>query len=240
MIAQYHSTFKLFGILILLLCSANTYAQDTRGAGLKQGESIAPSASLLPDQGPMLSDQTSIKKGQWSFSFAVPFGGGANEGFADQVPHLGFWRMLSDDFALGVFGGLRISARELPSNENMPNYTSGEQLVSSELVLSPSVKFYPYQKDTVALYFIGQAHLRMYSDGDKATTTNTEPSVGETYSPREDLQFQTRFGFGSEWFPTPAFSLAGHVGLQLDLLRQGNLGLGLETFTSALSAQIYF
>ena len=240
MIAQYNSASKILGILIIALSANYVHAQTASGTNSKKGESIAPSASLLPDQGPMLSDQTSIKKGQWSFSFALPYGEGANQGFAGQVPQLGFWRMLSDDFALGVFGGLRISAQDLPQDEDMPNYTTGEQLVSSELVLSPSVKFYPYQKDTVALYFIGQAHLRMYSDGDKATTTNTEPSVGETYSPNEELQFRSRFGFGAEWFPTPAFSLAGHVGMQLDLLRQGDLGLGLETFTSALSAQIYF
>ncbi len=250
MIAQYNKTFKLLGFTPLLLAplffalfllsATFTYAQNTNSPEPKKGESIAPSASLLPDQGPMLSDQTSIKKGQWSFSFSVPYGGAAQQGFADQVPHLGFWRMLSDDFALGIFTGLRISAQDIVEDEEAPNYTSGEQLVSSELVLSPSFKFYPYQKDTVALYFIGQAHVRMYSDGDKATTTDTEPSVGETYSPNEELQFRTRFGFGTEWFPTPAFSIAGHVGLQLDLLRQGDLGFGLETFTSALSAQVYF
>ena len=215
-----------------------SYAQSTTPS------SPPLSGMPLPDQGPMLSEQTSVKSGAWSLSFAVPWGGEAHQAFEGNVPSLGFWRMITDELALGIFTGLKMSAEEIMTQDSdqadRPVYTNTEERISSELVLSPSIKFYPYQKGPVALYFIGQTHLRFYSDGDNATTTDKEPNVGESYSPEEELQFRTRLGFGTEWFPTPSFSLAGHVGIQLDLLRQGALGFGMETFTSALSAQIYF
>jgi hypothetical protein len=231
---------------IYLLVLTGLVLSSHKTSFAEKGQTASPPLSglPLPDQGPMLSDQTGIKSGQWSLSFALPIGGASYPAFEDSVPSLGFWRMITDEVALGIFAGLRLSAEEIQPTESESEmnvvYTNTQERISSELVLSPSIKFYPYQKGSVALYFIGQTHLRFYSDGDKATTTDKEPNVGETYSAEEDLQFRARLGFGSEWFPVESFSIAGHIGLQLDLLRQGNQGFGMETFTSALSAQIYF
>lgn len=236
-IIQYLTSLSLVGLLHFSSFD-KSYAQSSDSA------SPPLSGMPLPDQGPMLSDQTSIKGGAWSLSFALPWGGEVHQAFEGNVASFGFWRMITDEVALGIFTGLKISAEEIQLQDSddadSPVYTNTEERISSELVLSPSIKFYPYQKGPVALYFIGQTHLRFYSDGDKATTTDKEPNLGESYAPDEELEFRARLGFGTEWFPTPSFSIAGHVGLQLDLLRQGTLGFGMETFTSALSAQIYF
>ena len=212
-------------------------------AQLSNTDQAQSSALPLPDQGPMLSSETGVRAGQWSFAFSVPFGGDSSPGFDEGVSSIGVWKMVTDELSLGLLGGLKISTEEVDvgtDDQGGPAYTETKERVSSELILSPSLKFYTYQKGPVALFFIAQTHLRLFSDGDQATTTDKEPSLGETYSPEEELQLRARLGFGSEWFATPSFSLAGHIGLQLDLLRQGDLGMGLETFTSALSAQIYF
>ena len=230
---------KLLCSMLLTICfEGQSFAQPS---GTEETQS---SALPLPDQGPMLSDETGVKAGQWSMAFSLPFGGEAHPSFEGGVSSLGIWKMLSDEIALGMLAGLKISTEEVSFNSagtvNQSSVTETKERVSSELILSPSFKFYSYQKGPIALFFIGQTHFRLYSDGDQATTTDKEPGVGETYSPAEDLQLRARLGFGSEWFPTPSFSLAGHIGLQVDLFRQGSLGMGLETFTSNLSAQLYF
>ena len=130
--------------------------------------------------------------------------------------------------------------RDVEIGEEMDGERSTAQLTSSELTLSPSVKYYTYQHGPIALFGIAQVHFRFYSDGDEATTTDKEPGVGESYNEAEDLQLRAQLGFGAEWFATTSLSIAGHFGLQLDLLNQGDNGLALETFTSGLSAQLYF
>ena len=234
---------RLSSIIAVITLVANTSSYSSAQAQVKSAEPQL-SGLPLPDKGPMLSEKTSVREGEWNLSFSVPMGGEAHSGFGNGVSSLGIWRMVTDQVAIGLYTGLRVSTEEVTIDQSddggSPSYTETKERVSSELILSPSLKFYTYQKGPVALYFIGQAHLRFYSDGDKATTTDKEPGVGEVYSPEEDMQMRARVGFGSEWFATPSFSLAGHIGLQLDFIRQGSLGFGLETFTSALSAQVYF
>ena len=207
----------------------------------------APSPELqglpLPDQGPMLSAETGVKAGQWALSLALPFGGSSSGGFEDSVGAAGIWHMLTDSIALGCFIGLAISMEEVETGLQMNQGNSNEdskQQTSSELLLSPALKYYTYQKGPVALYFLGQTHLHFFSDGDVATTTKKDPEAGEVYNPSEDTRLRAQFAFGAEWFPTTSFSLGAHFGLQLDLLRQGNDEFALETFTSGLNAQFYF
>jgi hypothetical protein len=243
-ITHYVSPFIRLSIFCSLVNVGGLFISPVSQAQVTPSDS-SMSGLPLPDQGPMLSKLTGVREGQWSLSFSVPFGGEAYSSFDEKGANsLGIWRMITDQLALGLYAGLSVSTEEVNINQNTeeesPSYTDTQERVSSELILSPSLKFYTYQKGPIALYFIGQTHLRFYSDGDKATTTDKEPAVGEVYSPNEDIQVRTRIGFGSEWFATPSFSLAGHIGLQLDFLRQGSLGFGLETFTSALSAQMYF
>ena len=188
----------------------------------------------------MLSPETGVKAGQWSLALALPWGGAAYSGFDDSVGSAGIWRMITDEVALGLFTGLRLSTQDVPVGVEDMESTQTKQRMSSELVLSPSIKYYTYQKGPIALFCLAQTHLRFYSDGDKSTTTDQDPNTGEVYNPEEDLKLRAHLGFGAEWFPTTSFSLAGHFGLQLDLLRQGDQGFALETFTSGLSAQIYF
>lgn len=228
------------------LCLIVTTLFFTSVAIAQPTDSSAPSSSPalsglpLPDQGPMLSPDTGVRAGQWSLAIALPWGGAAYSGFDDSVSSLGIWRLISDEVALGLFTGLRLTTEDILVDATGAEANQTKQRTSSELVLSPGVKYYTYQKGPVALFGLAQAHVRFYSDGDQATTTDKDPSTGETYNPAEDIKLRAHLGFGAEWFPTTSFSLAGHFGLQLDLLQQGNQGFALETFTSGLSAQIYF
>ena len=227
-------------VLTLSLCVSYLDAQAQPRSNASGAQSPALSGLPLPDQGPMLSPETGVRSGQWSISLALPWGGAAYSGFDDTVGSAGIWRMITDEVALGIFTGLKLSTEDVPVGVEDMESGQTKQRTSSELVLSPSIKYYTYQKGPIALFCLAQTHLRFYSDGDKSTTTDQDPDTGEVYNPEEDLQLRAHLGFGAEWFATSSFSLAGHFGLQLDLLRQGDKGFALETFTSGLSAQIYF
>jgi len=226
--------------LITFLLTSYAIVQAQPSSKSDPVKSPALSGLPLPDQGPMLSPETGVRSGQWSIALALPWGGAAYSGFEDTVGSAGAWRLISDEVALGIFAGLSLSTQDVPVGADDMESTQTKQRTSSELVLSPSIKYYTYQKGPIALFCLAQTHLRFYSDGDKATTTDQDPGTGEVYNPEEDLQLQAHLGFGAEWFATTSFSLAGHFGLQLDLLRQGDQGFALETYTSGLSAQIYF
>lgn len=231
----------LNSLLIFSLCCHSLSHAQSAGPSEPQGQELQ--GLPLPDKGPMLSDETGVRAGQWAISVALPLGGSGVQGFDDAVGAAGIWRLITDTIGLGLYIGTRISTQEeLVSDQENQATTAQEvkQKTSSELILSPSVKYYTYQKGPIALYFIAQAHVRFFSDGDLATTTDKEPGVGETYNPDEDLQLKMQLGFGTEWFPTPSFSIGAHIGLQLDLLRQGAQEFALETFTSGLSGQFYF
>ena len=217
----------------------SSFAQ-TPAASPSPERSPALSGLPLPDQGPMLSPDTGVREGQWALALELPWGGAAYSGFDDSVGSLGMWRLVSDEVALGLFTGLSVDTEDVIVDGTGEDSTQTKQRTRTELVLSPGVKYYTYQKGPIALFGLAQIHMRFYSDGDQATTTDKDPGTGETYNPDEDLQLRAHLGFGAEWFATTSFSLAGHIGLQLDLLQQGNQGFALETFTSGLSAQIYF
>jgi hypothetical protein len=97
-----------------------------------------------------------------------------------------------------------------------------------DLLLAPAVRYYTATDGEVLPFFLGQVNLRLH-DTSIGTTSNTDPHLALIG------------GLGLEWFVTKQFSVAGAVGVGLDVLRkdQGLDGLGLGTFTGNLSAQIY-
>lgn len=91
------------------------------------------------------------------------------------------------------------------------------------LLLAPALKYYFAPASEVTPFLIGQLNLGFTNQGDDA------------------VDFGILGGFGAEWFVTPVFSIAGYTGIGIDILRPADVGpLRLGTFTSGISAQIYF
>ena len=149
--------------------------------------------------------------------------------------------MFSRRVNFGLNLGVSFDSAEVvttPSMNGEPELT--EQRTRSEVIFSPAIKYYTRTQSTVALYFLTQAHFQVYSDGDGDTVTDPDAIGLQVYSPEEEPQLSLTLGFGVEWFPVEVLSIGGHVGLNLDLLRQGGDEIRLETFTSTLTAQVYF
>ncbi len=91
------------------------------------------------------------------------------------------------------------------------------------LLLAPALKYYFRPNAEITPFIIGQINLGFTSAGNDA------------------VDFGILGGFGVEWFVTPVFSVAGYTGAGIDLLRPNDTEpFRFGTFTSGLSAQLYF
>lgn len=180
---------------------------------------VVLSVSLLGSQAfaqeaPVRADQapTALAAGKHSLSFSVPGGGNpyANGAF-------GYWMMLTPEVNFGINVGLSLDRQD----------AGADTITSWDLLLAPTLKYYTSRRSTVAPYYFAQLNLRLHDSG--IDNASNDPELG------------LAGGLGVEWFPVPAFSIGGHAGLGIDILRQGNgEPIAIGTFTSGLSAQIYF
>lgn len=91
------------------------------------------------------------------------------------------------------------------------------------ILLAPALKYYLRPGAEVSPFILGQINLGFTNQGDDA------------------VDFGILGGFGVEWWVTPVFSIAGYTGAGLDLLRPNDTEpFRFGTFTSGLSAQMYF
>jgi len=91
------------------------------------------------------------------------------------------------------------------------------------LLLAPALKYYLRPGAEITPFILGQINLGFTSVGNDA------------------VDFGILGGFGVEWFVTPVFSVAGYTGAGSDLLRPNDTEpFRFGTFTSGLSAQLYF
>lgn len=127
-------------------------------------------------------------------------------------------------YAPGTFGiwyGLSPAAN-LGINVGLGLDTAPEEDVFN-MLLAPALKYYLAPGSEITPFILGQINLGFTSVGDDA------------------VDFGILGGFGVEWFVTPVFSVAGYTGAGLDLLRPNDTDpLRFGTFTSGLSAQLYF
>ncbi len=122
----------------------------------------------------------------------------------------GYWMLLAPNMNVGFNVGLAID-------------TGGNDPVW-DILLAPAVRFYTATDGNVLPFFHGQANFRIFDPG----------------SGTEDPEFGVAGGLGLEWFATKNFSIAGQVGLGIDVLRPGGADpVKIGTFTSGLTAQIY-
>ncbi len=121
----------------------------------------------------------------------------------------GIWYVLSPSLNLGANLGLGMD-------------TGGEE-TAWDILLAPEIRYYLTTSGSVLPFVSGVLKFQMFDPG--AGDSDTAVGLGG--------------GIGVEWFITRAFSLAGHTGLGVDLVRPGD-GIGIGTLTSALSVQMYF
>jgi hypothetical protein len=204
-----------------------------------------PQPQVHPHASPAsLPTLNALREGRSSLSFQLPtpsFNLSSGSQINQDPTILGFWHCMTARLNVGINLGASVSQNSVVVQEAMNGNSEVRQdQMSTEFILAPTFKYYTRTQSTVALYFLGQMHFQIFSDGD-AITINDPKAMGEnSYNPKEDLELALILGFGTEWFPTQSFSLGGHIGLDFDLLRQNQAGIALSTFTSNLTAQIYF
>ena len=156
-------------------------------------------------------------------------GGGGSNGVAAQKKSISFgipnggngyasgaiapWMMVSPTINLGINVGLAFG------NKPDTNY---------DLLIGPAIRYYLMTSGDVLPYVHAQLNFRFYDDGVSGN--------------KDDPELSLAGGMGAEWFITDVFSLAGHFGLGIDVLRKGgsDAGIRLGTFTSGLTGQIYW
>lgn len=124
----------------------------------------------------------------------------------------GFWYMMTNEINLGINVGLGF---------DRVNAGTGTD-TQVDFLLAPALRYYLMTDGVVAPFVHGQANFRLVDDSDFGA------------------EFGLAGGVGAEWFPVRQFSIAGQVGLGVDVVRKGEAEPRIGTFTSQLSAQLYW
>lgn len=238
------SSFSLLNrVLHLGVCISCIFVLTFGSVGAQpQGQpSSLPTMNTEPSSAPILN---ALREGRSSLSFQLPTPSFSSDSESNQEQNpiiLGFWHCATPRLNIGLNLGLNLSQNSVVVQEAVnANPEVRQDQLSTELILAPSFKYYTRTQSTVALYFLSQVQFKTFSDGDSTTLDDPKAMGDNTYNPEEDIELSLILGFGTEWFPTPFFSLGGHIGFDLDLMRQNQNGLAFSTFTSNLTAQVYF
>ena len=207
-----------------------------------------PISAVEPSKKMNQTDSESVnglRKGRSSISFLTPLltTSGLAATRPDVLPlgKLGFWHMVGERVNLGLNIGFSLNSGEVEVETSQGlSSPKREERTSTQLDLSPVIRYYTRKNSEVALFFQGQLDFASLNDGDE-TTVNDKDAKGElTYNELEDLTLAMSFGFGAEWFLAHYVSLSGHLGLGIDIFRQGYQGFAIQTYTSGLTMQFYF
>ncbi len=212
---------------------------------------FASSATAQQQQAP----RNALKAGESALSFQVPWGGnpyvssdssgsGLLGGLAsDSI--LGYHYMVTDNIRGGLNLGLNIVGTTTEVGDE------AEDATAFGLTIAPQVNYYTRTRGTVAPYFFGLINFSTFRDGLDETTGDVDEAADDPelqFNPREQTTASIAAGLGVEWFPVTRFSISGQVGLNIGLLgatqvEEGAIveqNFGLNLFTSALAANIYF
>jgi len=197
---------------------------------------LATAALALAAAAPVLAQETpeapaSLVRGKHAFSFDVPpSGGGA----------VGGWVSLRDRTQLGLRLGLNLHEGHDTSDDSITSRRQQQGFAQVGLELR---RFHPVSANVApfvsATVFSGYARQHVTQGGNAARQTFWNAGAG--------------IGVGVEWFPVPAVSLGGRLGLDASYghsrIRSDFGGtesvstsnsFDLNTGTSALSLKIYF
>jgi hypothetical protein len=201
---------------------------------------VLASPALAQDAAPP-ADTTpapnALRKGAWSLSFSAPGYSGSGERV-----EFGVWEMVGARTNLGLTLEVNVSGRDREGEEQGADQTEA----STSVQLGANLRRYGSTARSVAPFVQGRVFGRGY------------------YTRRDALGYEETIhgvsgglegAFGVEWFPVRQFSVAGHTGARLlvgrleqdqeypdeDTDRSTDYrDVIFQTFTSALSVQIYF
>lgn len=178
-----------------------------------------------------------LRKGAWSLSFSAPGYSGSGE-----RAEFGVWEMVGARTNLGLTLEVSVAGRDREGEEQGADQTEA----STSVQLGANLRRYVSTARSVAPYVQGRVFGRGY------------------YTRRDGLGYEETIrgaagglegAFGVEWFPVRQFSVSGHTGARLgvgrleqdqeypddDTKRSADYrDVSFQTFTSALSVQIYF
>jgi len=166
-------------------------------------------------------------------------------------------------------GGSTLDGKSKVDDEwNATLGTDQKSRTSFDLLVAPNMKYYMNTDGTALPYVFGQLNFQKFFDGDQTTTPSLKNDIEQegsdavdqrNYNPQEQIGLSIIGGFGVDWFPVPRFSVGGHVGLGIDVIRPNNEpfmstnpetgdaalvqtteGLAFGTFTSSLNATFWF
>lgn len=208
---------------------------------LAAAAAIVLASPALAQEAPPPADTTpapnGLRKGAWSLSFSAPGYSGSGE-----RAEFGVWEMVGAHTNLGLTLEVNVSGRDREGEEQAADQTEA----STSLQLGANLRRYVSTARSVAPYVQGGVFGRGF------------------YTRREGLGYEETIrgvsgglvgAVGVEWFPVRHFSVAGHTGARLSIGRlKQNLtnpnddterlseysDVIFQTFTSALSVQIYF
>jgi hypothetical protein len=211
---------RLFALAASLLLVAPALAQD------------APPADTA-------ASPTGLRKGRWSLSFAAP----GYTGSGERV-ELGVWEMVGPRTNLGLTLEVNVTGYDRESQDGSGG-AADQTDASTSLALGLNARQYVHTRHSVAPFVQG----RVFGRGSYARRENSgyeETSRG--------FGAGVEAAFGAEWFPVRQFSVAGYTGGRMSVSRSEQTLTDPEdkeqsadyhyatfqTFTSALSVQIYF
>lgn len=211
-------SFISFAALACALAAVPALAQD------------APPADTTPAP-------NGLRKGTWSLSFSAPGYNGSGE-----RAEFGVWEMVGARTNLGLTLEVNVYGRDREGNDEGADQTEA----STSVQLGANLRRYVSTARSVAPFVQGRVFGRGF------------------YTRRDALGYEETIrgvsgglegSVGVEWFPVRQFSVAGHTGARLfmgrleqdqdypddDTERAADYrDVSFQTFTSALSVQIYF
>jgi hypothetical protein len=191
---------------------------------------------VLVTEGAEALPRNSLQKGAWSLSFALPG--------SDRDGTLGAWKMVGPRTNLGVFVG--VGAIRSDGETDTPAGERETTETRTSLDVGVQARRYVTDPADVAPFLFGAVSVG---------TSRQERDDESAYDSRmSGTQAGLSAGVGVEWFPVRRVSISGQTGFTVNAgLSDGAQGLpdggeatydgtfmGVGTFTSGLTLQIYF
>lgn len=181
--------------------------------------------------------RTSLQKGSWSLSFVPPGYGGGGE-----RAEFGAWEMVGARTNLGLTLAVSVYGSEGEYNGGAATATQASTFVE----LGMDVRRYVMAPREVTPFLLGGAAIGGRFERRDASNGYDETTRG--------MNATLRAAAGVEWFPVRRLSISGQTGFSLTAGRfsmeqdapesppvsSESSSLGVRSFTSALTLQIYF
>jgi hypothetical protein len=214
------------------LQSTDLRIQMTRSMLVAAALVLACAPAVRAQQADSVSRPNALVKGARALSFDVGSGSG----------HIGYLKMVSDRSALGV----QVGVSALQNTIRQDDSNDGDEAKQTRMTATLGMDYRVYKHTDRRL-----APFAEFGGGVSYGHVKTEADAGVGPDEVDELtakEYGVNLdgGFGLQWFPVHDVSLTGLTGVTVFANRQTapqgfrGTGLGVSTFTSSVSLQIYF